>query len=73
MQHSNLLNGLSYENRLHTFPSMDADCLNTFQQQILMNVINLCFLLRENQNLRINHKYVIVNKIQTMVHTINLN
>ena len=34
-----------------TFASMDANSLNSLQQQVLVNIINFCFLFRENQHL----------------------
>ena len=34
-----------------TFAPMNADCLNTFQQEVLVNVIHLGFLLRKNEDL----------------------
>lgn len=34
-----------------TFASMSADCLHTFEQQVLMNVIHFSLLLREYQHL----------------------
>ena len=41
-----------------TFASMDANSLNSLQQQVLVNIINFCFLFRENQHLQSTQAYI---------------